>query len=244
MKKTITATFWFVSLLLLLVGCSGEPDVQPLIFNAAPWQPNEVSTYDLTDLNENAAGKARFDLTELADGGWNLRREINSHAMQEIVVVDMSEEGFRPAESTLIRIDPNGTEVVRSVYSGSQADLELTTKQNITTQQRVSIPSDSRNNLPWSCSCAPSLLPKAFATRLNVFLPVVGTLDRVTVQVVEQEQITVPAGTFDTWHVLMETPNSKTDVWISTEAPYPVVKFIDSRNGGTFELSAFDPDGE
>jgi hypothetical protein len=37
----------------------------------------------------------------------------------------------------------------------------------------------------------------------------------------------------------METADSETEAWVSTQAPYPVVKFIDSRNGGTFELSDF-----
>jgi hypothetical protein len=59
--------------------------------------------------------------------------------------------------------------------------------------------------------------------------------------VVRQEQVTTPAGTFDAWYVRMETPDSQTEAWVSTQAPYPVVKFVDSRNGGTFELSEFQP---
>ncbi len=243
MQRPIRRIFFFVLLLLPLMGCSRQPDIQPMSFNSTPWQPNEVSSYDLTDVDGNRAGTARFDLTELANGGWNLRREISSHGIQEIVVIDMSEDEFRPIESTLIRVDQGGTEVVRSKYSGSQADMELTTKQNITTQQRVSIPSDSREQASLVMLLRALPLAEGYATRLNVFWPVVGSLERVTVQVVGEEQITVPAGTFDTWHVLVETPNSATDVWISKEAPYPVIKFIDSRNGGTFELSAFDPGG-
>jgi hypothetical protein len=82
-------------------------------------------------------------------------------------------------------------------------------------------------------------LAQGYAVRLNVFLPVVGILDRVTVEVLSQEQVTVLADTYDTWYVRMQTANSETEAWVSTQAPYPVVKFIDSRNGGTFELSEF-----
>jgi Protein of unknown function (DUF3108) len=233
---------WFIAatLVVLLAGC-GQPEVQPLHFGDAPWQPNETSTYQLTDLNGNHAGTARYDLTRLTEETWNLRREINAQGTQEIVAVDMSDDAFRPIESTLIRIMRDGTEVVHADYSGSQAEMELTTKLNVTTQQRVSIPSDAREHATVIMLLRALPLAEDYAVRLNVFLPVVGILDRVTVEVVGQEQVNTLANSYDTWHVRMETSNSSTEAWVATQAPYPVVKFVDSRNGGIFELSDFEP---
>lgn len=128
---------------LALVGCRAL-EIQPLQFQDAPWRAGEVSIYQLTDLNGNYAGTARYDLTRLTDEIWNLRREINAQGTQEIVVVDVRDAGLRPVESTLIRMMSDGTELVHTKYDGSQANLELTTKLNITTQQRISIPSDVR----------------------------------------------------------------------------------------------------
>lgn len=238
--RRVQVTRWVVLVALFLAAC-GQAEVQPLKFNAAPWQANEASIYQLTDLNGNYAGTARYDLTLMEDNNWNLRREINAQGTQEIVAIDMSAQGFRPLQSTLVRIASDGTEVVSAKYSSSQADMELTTKQNITTVQRVSVPSDAREQASLVMLLRALPLAQDYAVRLNVFLPVVGTMDRVTVQVVEQQQITVPAGTFETWYVRMETANSETEAWVSTAAPYPVIKFIDSRNGGTFELSEFLP---
>jgi hypothetical protein len=224
---------------VLLTGCAGQPSVQPLHFNSAPWRPNESSIYQLTDLNGNFAGTARYDITQLAGDVWNLRREINAQGMQEIVVVDMGDEEFRPIQSTLIRMARDGTEVVGTEYNGSEANLELTTKQNITTVQRVSIPSDAREHATLIMLLRALPLAEGYAVRLNIFLPIVGLLDRVTVEVAGQEQVTTLAGSYDTWYVTLTTPDSETEAWISTQAPYPVVKFVDSRNGGTFELSEF-----
>ena len=245
MKQILLQIRWWprgllgIIVALLVAGCNRQPDVQPLKFNAAPWLPNENSTYQLTDLNGNYAGTARYDIASLDGNVWNLRREINAQGTQEIVAVDMSHEGFRPIQSTIVRIAKEGTEVVSAKYSGSQADLELTTKLNITTMQRVSIPSDARDQAALVMLLRALPLAENYAVRLNVFLPIVGILDRVTVSVEKAEQVTTLAGTFDTWYVRMETPNSQTEAWVSTQAPYPVVKFIDSRNGGTFELSEF-----
>lgn len=227
-------------LAMVLAGCS-QPEIQPLRFNDAPWQTNEVSTYELTDLNGNYAGTARYDLTSAQGDLWNMRREINSQGTQEIVVVEMGGDGFRPQKSTLVRIGPDGTELVNTDYGNGEANLELTTKQNVTTVQRISIPSDAREQSTLVMLLRTLPLAEDYAVRLNIFLPVVGILDRVTVEVVGQENVTTAAGSFDAWHVHMETPNSETEAWVSTQAPYPVVKFVDSRNGGTFELSEFQP---
>ncbi len=162
-----------------------------------------------------------------------------AQGVQEIVAVTMSEMEFRPLRSALVRIARDGTEVVNAQYNGSQADLELTTKQNVTTVQRVSIPSDAREQATLVMLLRALPLAQGYAARLNVFLPVVGILDRVTVEVMSQEQVIALAGTYDAWYVRMQTPDSQTEAWVASEAPYPIVKFIDSRNGGTFELSEF-----
>ena len=230
----------FAVLLFLLTGC-GQPEVQPLRFNDAPWQANEVSSYQLTDINGNYAGTARYDLTRSDETRWNLRREINAQGIQEIVAVDMTREEFRPIESTLIRMARDGTEVVSTQYSSSEVNMELTTKLNVQTVQRVNIPSDAREQATMVMLLRALPLAQDYATRVNVFLPIVGILDRVTVEVREQVQVTTAAGTFDTWYVRMATADSETEAWVATQAPYPVVKFVDSRNGGTFELSEFQP---
>jgi hypothetical protein len=242
--RNFRARLWLLSgLLVLLAACARQPEIQPLRFDSAPWQSNESSTYQLTDLNGNYAGTARYDLTRLENELWNLRREINAQGTQEIVVVDMGDEGFRPIQSTLIRVARDGTEVVNTAYSGSDANLELTTKQNIMTVQRISIPSDAREHATLMMILRALPLAEGYAVRLNIFLPVAGLLDRVTLAVVGQEQISTLAGDYDTWHVRMETADSETEAWVSTQAPYPVVKFVDSRNGGTFELSEFQVGG-
>jgi hypothetical protein len=70
---------------------------------------------------------------------------------------------------------------------------------------------------------------------------VVGLLDRVDLQVIKQEQVTVPAGVFDTWLVRFDAGDSRTDAWISVAPPHPLVKYVDGRNGGVFELAVYQP---
>ena len=242
-RSRLSAFVRFASLLLLatLWAACSKPEPQPLVFGAVPWQDGEVSVYRVTDVDKQVAGTARFELAQAGEGQWTLRREINTHGTQEVVVIDLVGPDLRPAQATMVRTDASGTEQVRSTYAQGQVDLELTTKQDITTYQRVEIPSDARDQRSLLMIARALPLARGYATRLNSFLPVAGLLDRVTLWVVKQEQVTVPAGVFDTWLVRFDTGDSQTDAWFSVAPPYPLVKYIDGRNGGVFELTEYRP---
>lgn len=224
-----------------MVGGCGSPTIQPLVFGEPPWRSGEVSTYRVTAVDATYAGTTRFDIVRMGDDLWNLRREISAQGTQEIVAVEMRDPDYRPVTATLVRMDAGGTEQVRTTYAAGQVDLELTTKQNIVTYERKSIPSDARDQRTLLMIVRALPLTQGYATRLNAFLPVVPILDRVTISVLRRETVATPAGEFDTWLVRMDSGDSRTDAWIGVDAPHPLVKFIDGRNRGTFELTEFIP---
>jgi hypothetical protein len=227
-----------VATLVLVAGC-GSPEPVPLIFNQVPWADGEVSTFRVTDLNGAFAGTSRYDLTRRTEGGWSVRRETVTQGDQEIVVVSVGESGLRPTDSTLVRITPAGTEQVQTVYAGSQANLLLTTKQDITTNQAIAVPSDVRDQQMVFMLLRALPLAANYATRINLFLPVVPLMERVTVAVKAQEDVTVPAGSFSTWRVELKIGDNLSRAWIDTQAPYRLVKYLDGRNRGTFELTEY-----
>ena len=65
----------------------------------------------------------------------------------------------------------------------------------------------------------------------------------ITVNRTGAGRATVPAGTFDTWRVKLDTGDSEVEAWIGTDAPHPLVKYTDTRTGGMFELMEFTPGG-
>lgn len=232
---------------LLLVGlaaCSGAPEPQALRFDEPPWQPDEASVYQITASDETSAGRARYDLNLLEPGVWSLRRETSAQGTQEIVVVEMEEPGFRPTMSTLLRMDSEGAEQVRSTYARGQVDMEITTRGDVTTTERRNIPSDARDRRTLAMIVRALPLAERYATQINSYLPVAPLLERVTVVVTGREEVTAPAGTFECWRVELRTPNGESEVWIGVEAPHPVVRYVDSRNNGLYELMEFMPTGE
>lgn len=224
----------------LLLSACGTPEVQPLLFDPPPWDDNEVSIYAITDVNGEYAGTARYDITQEGEG-WTVRREIVAHGDTELVTVTTSSPTLRPATADLVRTNARGTESVKTTYSGSQVDMELTTVQDVTTYQREQIPSDARDQRTVLMMVRLLPLEAQYAVRFNSYLPVADLLDRVTLTVRGRDEVTVPAGTFSAWRVRLDTGDSEVDAWIGVEPPHPLVKYTDSRSGGTFELMEFSP---
>jgi hypothetical protein len=225
-----------------LAGC-GQPEVQPFALAATPWQTGEVTVYEVTDINGAAAGTARYTLTtgagENNPESWTIQREIVAQGTTEVVVVVVSQNGLRPQSSLLTRINKDGQQIVQSTYSSSGVDTVLTSVQNITTYNHFNIPSDALD-LDTVLQVVRALpLAEGYATRLNSFGTTTGRVERVTVEVIQQEQVTTQAGDFDTWQVALETPTTKTTAWIGRDDARPLVKYIDGRNGGTFVLREY-----
>lgn len=228
----------------LLAACA-RPVLVPLRFDPVPWRHGEMSAYEITDRNGVYAGTYRVDLSAGARGqpGWTLRAETSAQGDQEILAVEMSEQGGLPSRTLLVRLRPAGTERVDAVWSGGQIDMTLTTAQDITTYERRHAPTDSRDErtLPTLVRALP--LARGYATAVNTFNPVTARLERYLIFVEGSEQVSTPAGQFTAWKVSAGNGDLKSTFWIGTEAPHPLVKMIDARSGGVFELSAFEPGG-
>jgi hypothetical protein len=238
-------TLLAVVALLLLASCSNTATPQTLQLGAAPWSSGERATYQLTAEGE-PAGTATLEATERIDAatgqpsGWLLRTEVDGRGDKEIVAMTLGPQGYRPIDSTLVRIFPDGTEQVKAIYNGSAVNLELTSRQNVLTYEELSVPSDAREqrSLPWLVRTLP--LDAGYATRLNALLPITGNLDRVSVTMNRAETITVPAGTYETMRVTLDTGDSLSRMWIGVDAPHPLVKFEDDRSNATYELSTYE----
>lgn len=235
---------WGVVLCLLLLAACRQPAVEPLRVQAAPWANGERSTYQVIDIDKNFAGTAIIEFTagatQITGEAWTMRREVAAQGDQEVVIVELGAGGLRPAFATLVRLlGGNARQQVKSTYNGSQVDLELTTAQDVTTYQRVNVPSDVRDQRTLLALVRALPLATGYTTQVNSFLPIASLLERTTIHVVEQEQVETPAGVYTAWRIELSTPTDESEAWVATETPYPLIKFVDGRTGGTYELREY-----
>lgn len=234
----ITATLFFTA------GCA-SPEPQPFVLGEPVWSDGESADYRITNRDERVAGSALFRLSEgisQPEGeGWTLEREVEDIGVDERLTLEMQPAGLRPVYSKLVRSDSSGRQQVETTIEGSQADISLTNRAGSTVYERVNVPSDIRDERSLLVLIRALPLAEGYATKVNTFLPITGQVERVTISVRGSEQISVPAGTFESWVVEIEGQDRVTRTWIGKEAPHPLVKFIDGRSAATFELREFEP---
>jgi len=230
-----------------LSACS-SPEIQPLILDPIPWADGEQSLYAVTAVDGNYAGTATFtlnaDAVTVQEEGWTLRRELATQGDQEVVIVEMQTKGLRPQIATLVRLFGAARQQVISTYNNGQVDMELTTARDVTTYERRNVPSDTRDQRSILLLTRALPLADGYATQVNSYLPVADLFERVTIIVEGEEAVTVPAGVYLSWHLSLQSAESESEAWIAIEAPHQLVKFIDGRNGGTFELREYHPERE
>ncbi|MEM7534606.1 MAG: DUF3108 domain-containing protein [Chloroflexota bacterium] len=244
--KNIFSCLCLILIIGLLAGC-GQPDVQPMIPNDAPWENGEISLYRVLDRSGEFAGNATISVhtgshienSPARDVGWTIIRDVAAPDGTELLMVEVTQKGIRPIYSRLIRGSQRGQEQVAATYNNGQVDLELTTYRDVTTYERVQIPSNSRDYRTLLLLVRSLPLAEGYATRINSFLPIAGTQERVQLVVRGQEEVTVPAGTFNTWQTEITLSDAKIRAWIGTETPYPLYKFTDGRTDASFEMSEF-----
>lgn len=233
-----------VLIVVLLLAACGQPEITPLRVQAAPWADGEVSIYQITDIENKPAGTATITFTagatQIGEEAWTMQREVAAQGDQEVVVVEMTAGGLRPALSTLTRhLGADRREFVKSTYNQGQVDLELTTARDVTTYERIHVPSDVRDQRTLLALVRALPLANGYATQVNSFLPVADLLERTTIHVTGQEQVQTPAGAYESWRVELTTNDSESQAWVSTSAPYILVKFVDGRTGGVYELREY-----
>jgi len=208
----------------------------------APWQSGEVSEYQVKDVNGNPAGIASALINAASDesAAWLVQRSIDVGSAQEQTVATLNSL-YSPVTSVLTRTIGTERQIVKANYQGSQVQLELTSAQNVTTYDRRSITSDAYENATLFALLRTLPRQEGYAARINVFSPSPGVQETFVVHVIEREQITVPAGVYETWKLELTTNNNTTTAWVSEQAPHPLVKYEDGRIQATFELASFEP---
>jgi hypothetical protein len=116
-----------------------------------------------------------------------------------------------------IRLDREGESFVGTALTPSSGTTVATV--------RAAVPADAIDD-----NALTPLLPLiAWQSGLRIAIPVVssgkGTLTTYTATVMEARRISVRAGTFDVWHVVISGGSATLDVDITREAPYRIVRF-------------------
>lgn len=246
-RWNLARTLLVLVVALVLAAC-GTRDPQPLRLREPVWQSGETSIYRVTNREGEVVGNAHHEIRasgeHVADDGWTFYRQIEDVGISEVVTVEVQASGYLPIYSQMTRLTAEGQQVVEATHNRAQIDIALTNQRGATVYERVNVPSDVRDERTILALLRTLPFERGYTAFINSFLPVTGTTDRLSLRLIDEQTITVPLGTFDTWAFQVQGNGQTTQVWIAKEAPHPIIKYVDGRSQGTFELIEFEPDGQ
>lgn len=228
MRKTFLVVL--IGIAVFVLSACGGPSVQPLDFRAAPWSAGEVSQYDLLDRNRDPVGAATWSWERTANQ-WQQRYDVTVNGVLDTGVVVL-DENLKPLRSSR----EVGGKRYDATYGDKTVNITVTAADGTTTTKSVPAVADGIDN---DVSLqAQRALPLAanYVTRYTDIIPTTASSAPIVLSVTGAETVTVPAGTFTTWHVKMAFSGTAHEGWYAQQPPYAMVKYQNGASGAVFEL--------
>ena len=231
---------------MLVGGCAtvGSSAETSTIFEAAPWPGGESLEYRVLDSHEEILGFGALSST--ADGGLLALRQEYTEAespdgaepLSDIVTVWVDPSTFRPqrGERTVVRRDEDGsTSTERWEWRYTQEDGEPVLvsaridgggERDERTLRLRDYYYDNESSL-WLWRSVELEGYDAHYVSVN---PIERTQQTVNLRVPQIEMVTVPAGEFEAYRLLLRTGRAVRTAWIETAEPHRVLRWD---NGST-----------
>ena len=227
----------------LVAACAGGGSTAETddIVAQIPFVDGERFVYDLIDRDGVLVGRGVFETTragdafELVQTYEELGVADGERARDEVVRVTVDASTLRPRsmERTRQERDPDDDLEVTASYEpdpdgGLRVEVVTLTGDDERTRElevREVVYEDQSSLWVWRAID----LREGYEARYTSVDPREGSQVVASITVVEREERTTPAGTFDTWLVQIRTGRETANVWIHAEPPHEVVRFDNGR---------------
>jgi hypothetical protein len=224
--------------------CSSCEDVVSTI----PWSAPDTQTYRLEE-NGSKIGTTTLTIERQGDSFALTQATKDDKGNSDTSVVNADAKTLKPTTTTRTIIDSKQRSLFETTYESIGTD-KCSAGQQETIKRSVFSPPDSTK--PDSTRVIAKCVPEhAYDTDESLFLwrtiefadgksvtyetMAQGDKHLVTLTVQDKEQVTVPAGTFDTWKVEIASERSRQYAWFTTTSEHRLVQYANNQ-GQTFLL--------
>lgn len=221
-----------LAIVMCAYGCAPEA---PLRFEV-PWADGEECRYDVLDARGAPLGAVTWSLSR-AGHGWTFRDTSTASGKPE-----QGEVTLDRALAPLRAVRERDRERFEVTYGAGEVTVRRT-RPGASPEVKV-IPRPERALDDDAVLVTQRALPLAtgYGTSYRTVMPRRGTALPVEIHVTGSERVTVPAGTFDAWRVMMIAGASTNEVWYTRAAPHLFVRYRNGQVGSSIVLRAHRPD--
>jgi hypothetical protein len=220
------------------------------IVTGIPWTAPETNVYDLSQ-NNGIIGTTTLGI-QRKDANFVLTQSTKDpNGNSDVSVINADASTLKPVSATRAITDSSQKTLLEVTYSGVGTDQCSSGKIAHITQSVFSPPTDAK---PDSKRTVPKCLPdhsydideslfiwrtidftKGAQVTYNNLATNSGDNHLVTLTVMDQEKVTVPAGTFNAWLVEVASERSRQKVWFATTPDHRMLQYVNNQ-GQSFQL--------
>ena len=235
MRTILLTSSALLAVVLFAAGCLEGREAcaqeEPNLVTGIPWPDMEQADYVLLDADtDEQCGTGTLAVERQGDQyALSLSFENNGDSDETTVIVDA--ETLKPASVRRERTIEDETEVVEGEYDEVERVIrvvELTDGEERTIPRRLDVDNYHDNESSLFLWRTIDFTEGYEASYDAVLVNQGGTHRQVTIRVVEKEEVTVPAGTFQAWRVEISTEDVDQVAWFTDTPEHALLQYDNS----------------
>lgn len=233
-----------VPLLLLVAVACDDGGSAPLsdsgpVLGAIPWTTPETATYNVTQ--GDTVGKGTLQVLAGVDSLVFIQKyEVPDNDVTDEITAVTDAETLRPVNVDRVTTDPDFERDCTATYGGGLVTVVQTDEDDEHTSE-VNVPNTHYDSWTDLFLWRTIDFQEGFTTRYADVLscnPRESEVITMALEVKGLEHVTVPAGSFEVWHLEISADGTDQDAWYSTDDSRILVKYDNGPQ--TFELVSVD----
>ena len=226
---------------LVLAACAKSEDLTSAdIVSQVPWNGPETADYRVLDSDDDPVGSLTLSIEEEPAGAWLLRQHFDfpdkGFTNDAEVVVDGST--LQPESSTFKIVGPDGNLYCSAEYTAGRVNMHRV-GDDVEHDDTITIPNIAYDS--WADLFVWRTIEFADGYEKDYTDVLACTLSRpdkinVSLKIGEREDVTVPAGTFEAWHLEIDSGGETQNAWYTTDDEHTLLKYDNGES--TFELTS------
>lgn len=191
-----------------------------------PWTADENWFYDLVDDDGREVGQAVLTV-EVLDGQTRLWQEFEGDDAADTTTVTVDSTTLKPIAAGREILEPDGDiQRIEVEYTEEGALI----RQGDERQSGLSVPEHSYDNDTSLFLWRTLPFAEGYEASYNTIITNRRARQKVNLRVEGLETVTVPAGTFEAWRLVITTSNARQTAWYANTPQRQLVRYDNDRN--------------
>lgn len=234
MKKINIVIALITAVGLILAGCAGEPEPAPEpepvsgIVSGIPWSDRELASYVIQDYEGNKIGIVGLTIAREMGDTYILKQfyGVEQQVTSILTMVKVRADNLKPVSGRVAFAHISPAPIISYKYEDSVLSIAITTEDE-PKHTVMDVPEDAYDDNALFFLLRAIPFKVGYTASFTNMITVSAQKYAVTITVVGEEEIQVPAGSFDAYKIELNMAGEKKYLWYGKDKPHYFLKLDD-----------------